>query len=1031
MKERRDLISWAMKYHGILIFVVSVMVLFGVFALLVMPKNEFPSFTIRQGLVVAVYPGADTKQMENEVTKPLEDFIFGFKDVKKKKTVSKTRDGIVFITVVLNDNVKDKEEFWAKFKLRLAQFKNTLPPGVLALQANDDFGDTSAMLIALESGQKTYRQLRDYMDELCDRLRAIDAVSNLKRYGEQKEQISLYIDPDKLSEYGIKPSALAINMITSGFKTAAGSIKNDKYVAPIHMTESFDEEEDIAQHIVFTSPSGDAIRLKDIAVIKREYPQHPDSYITNNGKKCILLSMEMRNGHNIVKMGNDVNKILGQFKKELPKDVKIYKITDQTQIVGDSVTTFLNELIIAIIAVIIVIMILMPFKVASISAITIPVTIFMSLGIFYAFGIELNTVTFAALLVTLGMIVDNSVVIIDRYVELLDLGVERKKAAVQSAREFFMSIFSATLAISITFFPFLFTTHGMINDFLQAFPWAITIILILSLFIAVMFIPFLQSKIIIRGLKEDKELDKKKALAKGKKPRTDFLSKVQTAYDNIVGKCLEHPKATLGIGGLSIMAAIIITINLPLKFMPNADRNQFAVEIFLPDGNSIEQTASVADSLEHILKKDDRITSITSFMGQGSPRFHTLYAPQLPGVNFAQFIVNTRSNKATEDLLDEYTDRYMNYFTNAVVKFKQLEFNDAANPIEVRLTGNNKKGLHEAADSVKKIMRNIKGLALVRSNDNKETPGVLLKLKQDELNRLGINKTTINLNLAMRYGSGVPVSTVWEGNYPVSVVLKTDRPSEPAISDLPNGYIGTWGGLSSVPLRQIAEITPQWTEGQIVRRNGIPCITILSEVKRGLNVNNMTKKVKAILKDVQLPSGIKISYGGIDEFDKDIIPQIYGGLGIAIFIILIILMFHFKNVSLASLVLASITLCLFGASLGLEIMGLDLSVTAILGLISLMGIIVRNGIIMLDYTEELRREGMDVYEAILSSAKRRMRPIFLTSAAASMGVIPMMLGGSSLWSALGTVVFWGTLITMIFTVTVLPAAYYLIYRKTA
>lgn len=732
--------------------------------------------------------------------------------------------------------------------------------------------------------------------------------------------------------------------------------------------------------------------------------------------------MEMREGNNIVQMGEDVNKVLEEYEKELPDDVSIFRITDQSQVVGDSVTTFLRELLIAIIAVIIVVMLLMPLRVASVAASTIPITIFLSLLVFYACGLELNTVTLAALIATLGMIVDNSIVIIDCYMEKLDSGIDRWTAAIESAKEFFKSILSATLAISITFFPFLITSQGMINDFLQSFPWAITIILFLSLLVAVLLVPYIQYHFIHTGFRKQPKEEKKQ--------RRSFLTILQSSYDKLIVKCFAHPIRTMGVGLLSIVAGVVIFLSLPMKLMPFAERNQFAVEIYMPFGTALEQTAAVADSLESILRQDSRVVSVASFKGGGSPRFHTSYAPQMPGSNYAQFIVNTIGNKATEEMIAEYKDKYLNYFPNVRVRFKQLEYSEAAYPIEMRVKGNNRDSLRLAADKVKSVMSEFDGLSLVHDNWEGQLPGVSLRLKDDEMSRLGINKALLSTGLSMHLGNGLPVTTVWDGDYPIDVVLKDGGNIEPSYEDVGNQYVSAWGGTVSVPVRQIADIEPDWHDAQIAHRNGIPSISIQSDVKEGSNAAALTKEIVKAIEKIDLPDGVDFEVGGSEETDNEMLDMILSGLFISIVVIFFILLFHFRRINMALLVLGSISLCLLGAALGIWVMGLDVSVTAVLGIVSLMGILVRNGIIMLDYADELReKEGLTVREAALHSAKRRMRPIFLTSAAASMGVIPMILGGSPLWSPMGSVVFFGTIVSMVLTVTILPVAYWLIFSR--
>lgn len=1015
MEKKRNVVEWAMHYRQIVILVTCCLVAFGIYSLPEMQKNEFPDFTIRQGMVVAVAPGINVEEMVEQVTKPLEDYIFTYKEVKKEKTFSTTRDGMVFVQVELNDDLNNKDEFWSKFKHGVAMFKSQLPSNVLAIQVMDDFGDTSALLITMESKDKTYRELHGYMDELMDRLRRIKSVGRLTVSGERKEQISVYLDPARLSQYGLNEQTIAAGLFAKGFVTSGGRIQTPDYVLPIHVEKSFNTLSDIREQIVYNDPSGHNIRLKDVARVVKEYP-HADSYITNNGTKCILLSVEMKKGQNIVRMGEEVDHVLTLFKKELPSEVNMYRITDQARVVGDSVNTFLHELLIAIGAVVVVVMLLLPLKVALVAASTIPITIFISLGLFYAFGIELNTVTLAALIVTLGMIVDNSIVIIDSYLEKLGEGMSRWHASIQSATHFFKSIFSATLAISITFFPFLIVIKGMIHDFLLSFPWSITLILGVSLLVAMLLVPFMQFWFIRKPIP-------------GVQKGFSFLSVLQKYYNRLLDVCFAHPYITLFSGLASIVVGIVLMGQLPQRLMPVADRDQFAVEIYLPTGSAVEKTALVADSVEHLLRRDPRVLSVTAFVGCSSPRFHTAYAPQLGGTNYAQLIVNTTGNKETVQLLDEYVPRYTNAFPEARVRFKQISFSQAVYPVELRLSGNNLDTLKNIAGKYLALLRNMPETQLAQTNFSEPQTTVRLRMKEDEAARLGINNVQLETTLAMRYGNGLPMANLWEGDYAIPVTLKSEKADSASFSDLNGELIPVAGGLSYVPLRQLAVMESCSEDGQIVRRNGVYTITVMSDVRREVNPTAFTAKLMKRLEEIPLPAGVELAYGGDREQDNENLPPIMGALAIAAFIIFFILLAHFRRISIALLIFASMTLCLFGTAVGVLIQGVDFSMTSTLGIISLMGIIVRNGIIMIDYAEELRTvERLGVRDAIYHSARRRMRPIFLTSAAASMGVIPMILGKSGLWMPMGTVICYGTLITMVFLLTVLPVCYLLIFR---
>ena len=1018
--KHRNFIEAAMSYHNIVILLVSMLVIIGITGLICMPKQEMPEFTIRQGAVVAVYPGATSSQVEERVTEPLEDFIFTYKEVNKKKTYSQSKDGMAIIYIELNGNVEDKDAFWSKFKHGLSGFKSSLPAGVLALQAVDDIADTSALLITIDSKQKTYRELREYLDNLKERLRRIDAISNLRTYGMQNEQISVYLDQNKLAKYGIGPYTLLNDLALHGFTTLSGKVETDSLTLPIHISDSYCTERDIAEQIVFHDASGDIIRLKDVARIVREYPEQ-DKYITSNGRKCELLSVEMRKGNDIVKMGEEVKKQLAEFEASMPDDVHINTITDQSKVVSESVINFLRELLISVLAVILVVILLMPRRVAEVSAMSIPITIFSSVGLFFMFGMELNTVTLAALIVTLGMVVDDSVVIIDNYMEKLGQGMPRWDAAVAAPREFFMSVLSATLSISLTFFPFLFTMTGDMGDFVQSFPWAMFIILSISLSVSLLLTPYLQYRMI------DKGLNNEPASAKKRKMPFDYL---QDGYSWLLARCFAHPHITVAAAVILLVVGATVFINLPQRMMPIAERNQFAVEFYLPNGTSAKRTATITDSVERALKRDPRVTAVTTFIGQGSPRFNVTYAPQIGGANFAQFIVNTTDNASTAAVLDEYADKYTEAFPDAHIRWKQMDYNNATYPIEIRISGDSIAALEHAAKLVEQCMRDIDGITMIRTNFEEPTPGISITPNDIEANRLGVNKALLSADLAIRYGDGVPVTTMWEGDYPVSIVLKSAQEPDFSATALYDEYIPVVGGISAVPLRQLASISPDWTQGCVVRRNGVRTISVTAEPMRGFNANLLTEQLEAKVAELNLPSSLTVSTGGMSERDRETMPMVGSGVLIAVFIIFFILLFHFKKISLALVNLSAMALCIFGAAMGLVITGYDVSITCVLGVVSLMGILVRNGIIMLDYAEELRRdEGMTVREAAQHAGERRMRPIFLTSAAASVGVLPMMMENDTLWSPMAAVIFFGTLISMVLIATVLPVVYWMVFRK--
>ena len=1029
-----------MHYRQIIILLVSCLVALGIFGLAKINKNEFPDFTIRQGIVIAVYPGVTSQEMEEQVTKPLEKYIFTYKEVKKEKTVSYSKDGLSIIQVELNDDLTDKDAFWSKFKHGVQVFKSSLPTGVLAIRVNDDFGDTSALLLAMESKDKTYRELNDYMNSLIDSLRMIPSVGKMSVYGLQHDQISIYLNSDKLSHYGISSQLIGTILTAKGFVTSAGRVKNEGYKSPIYVDHALNKIYDVENTVIYSDGAGNTVRLKDVATVKREYPRMT-SYITNNGTKCLLLSVEIKKGQDVSKMGAAIHQKLKRIKNTIPNDVKMTPITDQKKVVDDSIQNFLRELLIAIVTVILVVILIMPMRVAMVAAGTMPITIFISLGAFYMFGLELNTVTLAALIVTLGMIVDDSIVIIDSYMEMMAEGKPRWQASIDATVHFLKSIFTATLCISITFFPFLLTLTGQFRDFVLSFPWAISIVLFISMIVAQTLLPILQYYFIKKPIATAHPQN-------GRKP-FNLLDVMDKYYKKLIDWCFVHPWLTIGMGMAGFIVGLLILTKTPRQLMPVADRDQFAVEIYLPTGTGIERTKMVADSLEHMMAKDERIVGIASFKGCASPRFHTAYAPQIPDENYAQFIVNTKGTKETEELVEKFTQEYTSYFPEAYVKIKQLSFSSCSVPIEVRLKSDNLSELAQYSDSITAILREMPELLLVRSNMLEPLSTTRIKIDDAKASRLGITNQAVEMQMAFRYGDGITVSTAWEGDYDVNVKMKTDDADQATKGDLldeliPIGIVAAIPTdlntlmslrsvgevIPSVPLRQFADIEPVWQYGQICHRNGLRTVTVMAEVARGMNDGEVTKLVMQKLAHLELPEGMQMEIGGQYEADNETGPQIAAALILSVMIIFFVLLWHFKSVSEALLIMVCLSLCVFGMAMGLLIQGVSFSITSVLGFVSLMGILVRNGVILFDYAAEVQaEEDLSLKDAIHVAAVRRMRPIFLTSAAASMGVVPMILGGSALWVPMGAVICYGTLLTMFFILTVMPIAYWKIMKK--
>ena len=1030
MGNKMDWLRWPLEHYPISLLIVGILFILGIYGMWDMPKDEFPHATIRQGVVVAVYPGATSEEVEQQVACPLERYLFTFGEVHRTKTTTTSQNGMCIVMVRLNDDVNNKDGVWSKIKHGLNMFKSSLPTGVLALVVNDDFGNTSALLIAIESDQRSYRELKDYSDRLSDRLRRIPSVANVKLFGEQQEQISLYIDRQRLQAYGIGQQMLFTRLQSQGITTISGSISDDDQQIPIHIENNENSEEEIANEIIFSDPAtGKVVRVRDVARVVREY-EPMSSRIEQDGHPCMLLSMEMTPGNNVVQYGKEVESVLNDFREnEMPDDVTITRIADKPKVVAMSVSDFLRDLLISMLIIILVMMVLFPLRSAIVAAITIPLSTFVSVAIMYMAGIELNIVTLAALIVVLGMIVDNSIVVIDGYLEYVGRGYEPKDAAIESARQYFMPMMLATICICAIFFPFLITMKGVFHDCLVAFPWTITINLMVSLFLAVTVIPFLEVHII----KPDKISTKGNAI-------TNW---VQRTYNKVLDFTFGHPWLTICGGIALILLSTLIVPTLKIRLFPYADRDQFAVEIFLPDGKGLAETEHIADSVRKVLQNDERITGITAFIGCSSPRFMDAYAPQIAGANYAQFIVNTKSDKATIDLLAQYQPRLGEAFPGAYVKFKRLDYLEV-NELEYRFYGDELDSLHVAAERLMERMRLMPELEWVHTDYFQPYPIINVELDPVASAQLGITRTTAQMALSAT-SSDLLVGQIWENNYELPIIVKDD--ADMTFSDIANLGIATpmsmaaasFSSNTTVPLRQIAKVGPKWSESRIVHRGGERCVTVTAQFAQGVFTSPVENEIARIMQDdILLPQGVRTEVGGEIEYGDEAIPQIFGGIAIALVIVFFFLLFNFKKFGITLVCMAALGLMTPGALVGLGLMDRALGLTSIFGLITLMGIIMRNEILIFEHANNLVRGERSevsgeyneaVRKAAYEAGKRRMVPIFLTTATTAVGVVPMIIAQSSFWMPVGVTIFAGGIGSLILVVTMLPVIYWKVSLK--
>jgi multidrug efflux pump len=1013
-------VRFSLRYPQVAIVLSVIAFVLGVQALLTMPRREDPKVPWQVALVIAQYPGATAAQVEEQVTRRVEERLFRFSEVNRAKTVSTSRNGLMVIELWVADGIPP-DPFWSKLRHDMNEIGFLdLPKGVLGPIVNSEFGDVSAMLIAVQGERYGPRELRDYARRIEDNLRTLPEVSKIKRTGEQEEQIYVTSTMDRLTQFGITPLNVIGALQQQNSVVPAGAVDGEGSQIPLRTGGLYQAEDQIRRQIVSaSSKTGQPVYLGDFATVTRRYKE-PSSLIRVNGTPAMLLSLEMKEGYNIVQFGDNVRDRLASLRAELPPDLRISTVADQPRVVRERVGHFLVEFGIAIVAVIAVTMLLLPMRVAAIAATAIPVTIAITFAAMRALGIELHQVSLAGLIVVLGLVVDDAIVVADNFVDLREQGVPLDEAAERSASDLAIPIVTATLTIIASFLPMAFMP-GSTGAFIYTLPVTVAVALVSSLLVAVLLTPLL-CKTWLKDAPRHAQ-----AGEPAKRKRFDLLGAMQGAYDRGIQVAMAHKRMTMVGGFLIVVLGLGLFANVRQRFFPAAERDQFVINVWMPAGTKLSETDSVMRRIEVALKAESDIVSNAAFVGEGAPRFYYAYDPPFPSPNLGVFVVNTKSLEVTPGLVSKLRSTLPRMVPEAELNvYELMQGNPVESQVEVRFSGPDIGVLKRLAGKAEDAFRESPGSRLVRNNFREEYSDVFIDINSEMANRLGMSQSGIASTLAGAY-LGAPVSVFWEGSRPLSIVLRMDEGRRGSFDDLRDMYLVSPITGARVPLREIATLKPEWQESRIIRRNGVRTITAGSQTVPTVLASELVKESKGRVEAIPLPDGYSRTWGGEFANQAESDGPMTTALGISLVSIFLILLFQFRRVSDVLIVMSSIPLTVFGAILGLLITGNPFGFTAFLGLISLSGVVVRNAIILIEYIHGRLQHGVSVEDAAVEAGQRRLRPIFLTSAAAAAGVMPMIVGGSSMWAPVGSVIASGLLCSMVFTLIIVPVLYVLVH----
>ena len=1012
----------SLKYPQVTLALAAMLMITGLYALFTMPRREDPKITIRAGIVSAVYPGATADEVEEQVTRKIEERLFRFAEVRRDKTFSTTRNSVVVVNVELNKSVTNADEFWSKLRLEMAQLKATeLPEGVRGPVVDSDFGDTTAVLIAVHGGRYGPRELKDYAQRVEAALRVTPAVSKIKRIGDQKEEIEISTQGGRLAQYAVSPQKMMRALGGRNTVQYAGRVPAGQGKTPIETSGSLTDEEQIRRVVVDVLPTGQPVHVGDVAQVERVYKDSTE-YARYDGEPAILLAVEMNEGNNIVDFGNTVRATLKSVSQSLPPEVKLDLVADQPRVVSERVWDFFREFGIAIVAVILVTMLLLPMRVALVSAVAIPVTVSITFAVLNVLGIELQQVSIAALITVLGMVVDDAIVIADNYVELLDRKTPVDDASWMCATEMAVPVLTATLTIIASFLPMLLLS-GAMGEFIRALPIAVAVALGCSYVVAMLLTPMTARFFIRKGLKDHE--------AEAAEHKTTPLDRMQHYYNLAITWAMGHKGEVLLGGALTFVAGLGILKLVPQQFFPLAERDQFVMDVWLPEGSRIEATDAAVRSIEAVLKQEPMVAAYSSFLGSSAPRFYYNVNPQAPAANYAQILVNTKQTKGTPELAEALRQRMGRAAPAARVYVKELQQGQVMEaPVEVRIVGPDAGPLRVLGDKVEEMLRHTPGARYIHTDWHEDALQMGVQVREEVASRMGLTDAAIAQQLAGGF-EGAPLTTMWEGDRGVDVVLRLDPADRQSFDNVTDAYVTSPVTGAKAPLTAVARLAPAWQPGRIVHRNGMRTLTVRAFPDGHRLSSQILGDVRKQVDAMELPAGYRVEYGGEFENQKETFGEMQHALLISLMLIFLILLFQFRTLLDPLIVMMAFPLALPGAAVGLLVTQNKFGFTAFMGIVSLGGLVVRNSIILIDYIHERMKSGVELEQAALEAGERRLRPIFLTSMAAAVGVTPMILSGSSMWSPLASVIAFGLLGSMFFTLVVIPVLFVAAHGKRA
>ena len=1014
-----NLADWALRHKSIIYYFIAVLLTFGIFSFTHMGRMEDPDFTMRTMVVGVSWPGASPQEMSDQVTDKLEERLRDLPGVDYTKSFTDGSKSVIYINLKEDLPSSKIRPAWEEARNMINDEWKSLPSGVQGPAINDRFDDVYGTIYALSGDEFSYEEKRQQAENLKRQLLSVPNVKKITLIGVQEKSLDITINKDKLASYKVTVQQVLNALKQQSAMVPAGMVNTDTNNVYIRVNGVFDSVDAVKN--MPARINNQIVRLGDVADVTMTYkdPSSPQFYY--EGKPAIGIAISMDAGANNIEFGEAIDNKLKEFKTTIPAGLNLDQVSNQPHIVKESIGDFSQSLFEAIAIVLLVSFASLGIRTGVVVALTIPVVVSTVFVLMYENGIYLHKVSLGALILSLGLLVDDAIIVVEMMSVKLEEGFNHWRAATFAYESTAFPMLSGTLITCAGFLP-LALAEGMVAEFTKSLSIVVFLALVLSWIASVLVSPVLGYKIIEnKAEKPESEWTRRDHIMH--RLKTIFYAR----FESLLHWALGHHKTIL----LATLGAFILSLlSFPLikqEFFPSSTRNEIIVSMQFPQSSSIDYTQSQAKLLDALLKDNEHIDHYTTYVGEGSPRFVLTLEPELPRANFMQTIIVTKSLKDRDALFKNLQDQLNNQYPSALINMQFVQIGPPSKyPVMLRVSGPNASEVKTIANDVKAMMQQDKDLQNIAFDWPDTEPVAQVHIDPDKARMLGINSYAVSLHLQSLL-TGTKAGEYYEGNQTIPVTFKlggNENHNLAALSSLP---IQTGNG-SYVPLSQIATISMTQEEGIIWHRNMMPTISIHANVGPGVLDNAKTKEIYKNLEEYRqnLPTGYTIELDGAAEKSVTAVKKLLVPIPIMLFVIMTILMFQLKKIALMLMALFTAPLGLIGVVLALNITRTPLGFMAILGVIALSGMIIRNSIILLDQIEIHRAEGQSPREAIINSATLRFRPIMLTAIAAILGMIPLM--GSVFWSPLAIAFSGGLLVATVLTLIVLPVMYATWYK---